>query len=400
VRSLVIAALAVASLAPRAGATEAFDPSKAVACETKRWARLERLADPHERMVKERFIPLLEHRDPEIRAAFGAGDPPSSQLLLHYAGGHDRATSPVPVILVHGAGLTANQCFADRPIEQPYEGLAARLARSGRAVFAVTFAHPHGCNFLQAEALADAIARVRHVTGAEKVDLVAHSKGAMAARIYLSDAGPAWATRYRGDVRRYVMLGAPNGGIDVSFAYPNLNYWILERASPAPLSFTEGFYYGVWKTFAPQSIYAAGGAFPGQAQMLRRFDGRYGRTKAKGQLDVDTTYDGGRGKVSASLGIDKAIAEGGHTVEKLRKKGIAPGVEIAVLAGTNPYMVGLVGERRGPSDGLVLVASVLDLDPLTARGARVVRKDLRHLNHLQLVYEPRASDWVLEALSR
>ena len=48
-----------------------------------------------------------------------------------------------------------------------------------------------------------------------------------------------WATRYREDVRRYVMLGTPNGGIDVSFAYPNLNYYILLNKTPAPLSWTK-----------------------------------------------------------------------------------------------------------------------------------------------------------------
>jgi pimeloyl-ACP methyl ester carboxylesterase len=306
----------------------------------------------------------------------------------------------VPVLLVHGAGLTANHCFADRPIEQPHEGLAARLARSGRAVFALTFAHPHGDNFLQAEALALALARVREVTGKKQVDLVAHSKGGMAARIYLSDAGPEWATRYRGDVRRYVMLGTPNGGIDVSFAYPNLNYWILEKKSPAPLSWLDGLHYGVRKDFTAQSIYAAGGAFPGQAQMLRRWDDRYGKTTSKGQFDVETTYEGGKGLVSTSLGIDRAIEKGGHVIARLSKKGIAPGVQLAALAGTQSWVVGLVGERRGPSDGLLLAASVRELGPLTQRGAKVIRSDLRRWNHLQLVYEPGANDWVAEVLDQ
>ncbi|MBI4577247.1 MAG: acetyltransferase [Planctomycetes bacterium] len=396
------AALAViavwAALAGPAGATEAFDPEGAQACETTRWARLERLEDLDPRLVQERFIPLVEHEDPEVVAAFGGdASPPSSRFLLHYAEGWDRATEPFPVLLVPGAGVSANHCFADRPIGQPGEGLAARLARDGRAVFALTFAHPHGDNLLQAEVLADAIERVRRVTGGERVDLVAWSKGGVAARVYLSDAGLPWSTRCRGDVRRYVMLGTPNGGVDVGFAYPNLNYWILENRSPAPLSWTRCLWRGAWHDVVERSLYAPG-AFPGQAQMVARWDGRYGRTRAAGQWDVDTTYEGGRGKVSESGGIERAIREGGDLIGRLRAKGVHPSVELAVLAGTHPWIVGQVGERRGPSDGLVLVASVLEVEPMTRRKARVLRRELRALNHLQLVYDSRANDWVAEVL--
>ncbi|MBU1156875.1 MAG: hypothetical protein KJ921_13545, partial [Proteobacteria bacterium] len=94
------------------------------------WAKIELLTDSSEHMVQERFIPLVEHQLAEIVIAFaGERSPPSSQLLLHYAAGWDEATAKVPVILIHGAGLTASHCFADHPIEQPHEGLAARLAR-------------------------------------------------------------------------------------------------------------------------------------------------------------------------------------------------------------------------------------------------------------------------------
>jgi triacylglycerol lipase len=396
--ALLVLAAAPAPATPRPRRGERA-PRVVVPCESARWARIERLELADERLVQERFIPLIEHHDPEVLAAFG-GDPspPSSHVLLHVAKGNEGATDPVPVLLVHGAGVTANHCWADRPVEQPYEGLAARLVRSGRKTFAVTYAHPHGENAMQAEALTHAIDRVRELTGAAQVDLVAWSKGGMSARIYLSDAGPDWATGYRGDVRRYVMLGTPNGGIDVSFAYPNLNYWVLEHRSPAPLSWTRCLYRGAWIDTPDQSLYGVG-AFPGQAQMVARFDQRYGRTKASGQFDVDATYDGGRGVVSVSLGIDRAIADGGDLIARLKKKPIHPDVELCVLAGTHTWIAGEVGERRGPSDGLVLVASVFDTDPMTRRGARLVRRDLRAFNHLQLAYDPRANDWVVDALT-
>lgn len=380
-----------------AQATEAFDPTQATECPTKRWARMELLEDHDPHMVQEPFTELVAQTDPELIAAFGSKTPPSSKFVLHYAPGWDHPTARTPVLLVHGAGLTANECFTDHPIEQPYEGLANILGRAGRATFAVTFAHPQGDNFIQAEVVADAIARIKQVTGAKQVDLVAHSKGGMSTRIYVSDAGPAWATHFRKDVRRYVMLGTPNGGIDVSFAYPNLNYWILEHHSPAPLSWTRCLYYGVWKDFKEGTIYADGW-FPGQAQMVARWDQRYGRTTAKGQFDVDATYDGGRGQVSVSRGIDAAIRDGGNLIAKLNAKGVDPSVELAVLAGTSPWIMHMVGERRGPSDGLLLVASAFSTDGLTRRGAKLLRKDLRALNHLQLVYDPRANEWVLEVL--
>jgi len=387
-----------------AQATESFDPSQAEARETERWARLELLEDADEHLIQERFIPLVEHHDPEIKAAFKSGSPSSRFVLLHYAKGweeaHKKSPETPPVILVHGAGMSSNHCFASHPIEQPYEGLAARLVRAGRPAFAVTFSHVHGDNYLQAEQLANAIARVRHVTGAKQVDLVAHSKGGMSARIYLSSAGPKWTTSFRKDVRRYLMLGTPNGGIDVSFAYPNLNYWILEHKSPAPLSWTGGYYYGKWIDWADQNLFGPKSPFPGQAQMVARFDRRYGRTTAAGQLDVETTYEGGRGKVSKGPGIDQAIKDGGKCIAELAKKPIHKSVELAVLAGTGDWIMGLIGERRAPSDGLLLVRSAFDLDPLTKAGAPLIRRSLRRFNHLQLVYDPRANDWVAETLAQ
>lgn len=370
-----------------------------VACEATRWDRIERLEIDDPRLVQERFIPLNEHHDPEVITGFGGvASPPSSQLLLHVAKGAEAAADPIPVLLVHGAGVNANHAWGERPMEQPYEGLAARLVRAGKKTFALTFAHSHGDNLLQAEALTHAIDRVRALTGAPQVDLVAWSKGGMACRIYLSDAGPEGATRYRGDVRRYVMLGTPNAGIDVSFAYPNLNYWILEHGTAAPLSWTRCLYRFKWIDAPERSIYGVG-AFPGQAQMVARFDARYGRTRSFGQFDVDATYDGGKGLVSVSLGIDRAIADGGDLIAHLRKRPIHPDVGLCVLAGTHPWIAGEVGDRRAPSDGLVLVASVFDLEPMTRRGAKVLKKDLRALNHLQLAYDPRGNDWVLGALS-
>ncbi|HBP17258.1 MAG TPA: acetyltransferase [Planctomycetes bacterium] len=397
--ALLISALTLLS-ATTAHATEKFDPSQATEVPTKRWAKTERLDDPHPKMKQEKFIPLVAHHDPELAEDFGSKTPSSRYSLLHYAKGIEEADqSKTPVLLVHGAGLTSNHCYADKPIEQPYPGLAARLIADKIPTFALTFSHIHGDNYLQAEQVANAIARIRHVTGAKKVDLVAHSKGGVSTRIYVSSAGHEWMTKFREDVRRYVMLGTPNLGIDVSFAYPNLNYWILEHKSPAPMSWLNGLYYGKRIDWSDRTLYGPDSPFPGQAQLVERWDQRYGRTTSKGQFDVDSTYDGGKGLVSHSLGIDRAIKDGGHCIARLQKKPVHKSVELAVLAGSHSWVMGLVGERRGPSDGLLLVESAFATEPMEKDGAKLIRKDLRRFNHLELVYHPRANDWVAETLA-
>ena len=63
-----------------------------------RWAKTERLEVDHPLLGQERFIPLVEHKLPEVVAAFGGDASPSSKLvLLHYAKGWESGTNPVPV---------------------------------------------------------------------------------------------------------------------------------------------------------------------------------------------------------------------------------------------------------------------------------------------------------------
>ena len=84
----------------------------------------------------------------------------------------------------------------------------------------MTFAHPHGDVFQQAEWVANAVARIKERTGAAHVDLVAHSKGGLSLAVYLSNTTDAdWdnaayetvGTPYRGDVRRAVRRACPRG---------------------------------------------------------------------------------------------------------------------------------------------------------------------------------------------
>ena len=137
---------------------------------------------------------------------FGSATPDAKYYLLHYAAGWDSNRNAVPLLLLHGAGLDATS-FCD-VFALGYTGLQQQLLELGYRVFALSFSHPHGDNYYQALQLADAISRVRELTGAPQVDVLAHSKGGLAAWIYL--AGLA-GIPYNGEVRRYIMLGTPNG---------------------------------------------------------------------------------------------------------------------------------------------------------------------------------------------
>jgi hypothetical protein len=368
---------------------------------TERWDRIELLEDRSPIFTREPFVAVCRREVPEVRDAFGESEPPSSRFLLHACKGWDRAQDPrPPILLVHGAVVDATRSFGAGGFGgRAGDGLAARLAASGRRVFAITFAHPHGDNWLASEHVANAIARIKTLTGSRAVDVVAHSKGGIAVRLYASSLRKPGMTAYRGDVHRIVFLGVPNDGIDVAFAYPNLSYWIIANDGSGPVVFTEAMVYGAWKDLRDRSIYA-GGAFPGQAQMLRRWDKVYGLYRGDdAQFDLETTYEGGRGQVSHSLGIDRAIKDGGDLVAKLEKTGLDRRVEVALLAGTKPALLGFTGERRGPSDGIVLVRSALATDGLAKNGAKVLRKDVLHLSHIELVYAEPALRWVEEALA-
>jgi hypothetical protein len=81
------------------------------------------------------------------------------------------------------------------------------LSGKGYEVFAINFANPQGDNYQWAESIADALAVVRQRIGASKVDLLAWSKGAFAARMYVASVAPSWGRSYQGGVRKLLLLG-------------------------------------------------------------------------------------------------------------------------------------------------------------------------------------------------
>jgi hypothetical protein len=199
-----------------------------------------------------------------------------------------------------------------------------------------------------------------------------------------------------------------------------------------------------------RSIYTleSGAPYRGQAQMLadlRELHALPGGNLSMGayanQTDYYTTYEGGFGFYSESLGIERAIEDGGRTIEALQRTGVAPDVELYLGAGGNPIMsVGglnqslyqsfwgdmdaaerrqtwealaadwieqlfpwastswehdlprllagsaFLGEISGPSDGLVFTASALDETGVSVAGAQVMEARLfEALNHAEII---------------
>ncbi|MDD2372405.1 MAG: hypothetical protein PHF03_02340 [Syntrophomonadaceae bacterium] len=350
------------------------------------WERVELQQVEKLEAKEELFCPQNQHQDLDIIACFQTATPASNYYLLHYAPGWDRNRHQTPILLVPGAGLDANS-FTDL-YAMGYDGLQQQLVSLGYRVFTITFSHTHGDNFIQAEQIAAAISRICAVTGKEQIDLLAYSKGGTAARIYLSGLSK---TPYRGDVRRYVMLGTPNMGLDFPFRNSLFNYVIYISGSNGVLAWDKVLSFGTMVEVSRRSIYKEG-AFPGQCQLLYRWDNTYEPDML--QQDWWTTYYGGSGLISHSRGIDQAIADGGNLVERLDAVGLEPGIDFYVLAGENNFFNAFPGDESGPGDGLVFLDSVLYTDGLARRGAILRAKDTLPVNHLEFLYSRQVARWV------
>ena len=363
------------------------------------WAFIERLENLDPDFPEENARPSGRQRDKAIVAAFGTERPSSRNVLLHAMDGWDRQ-GEVPVLLVHGAITDAQAAWMS---PHGHEGLAPWLGRKGKPVFALTFAHRHGDNLLQAEQVRAALARIRALTGAARVDVVAHSKGVAVVRALLGGLHAKGLPAYSGGIRKVLMLGGPLGGIDYTWRHPSVQYGLVpELDDPlrnAPVAWERMLVFGLWKDTGAQSFMTdRGNFFPGQAQLLRRWDARYPLSPV--EPDWYTTYYGGQGFVSFSRGIDAAIKAGGDFIERMESHPLPKGQDVAVLAGDRPTMTTVRNETDGPSDGVVFVESATHVERMVSGGADLVRKDVLHLNHMELIYADAARAWVEDTLAR
>jgi triacylglycerol esterase/lipase EstA (alpha/beta hydrolase family) len=365
-----------------------------------RWAWTELLRDVDSHLPQRNFHPRQAIRDEEIATAFGSDTPKSTDFLLHYAGDPPPGVKkhPVPVVLVHGA--SKNGAFWWDPKEDGSEhGLPQYLRDRGYHVYFMSFAHSHDDNFVWAQQTANCIDRVKQLTGATQVDLLGHSKGGVPARMYASDFREDWMTKYRGDVRKLLLVAAPNGGIDYSFRHPVANIVLGQNSSDArlnaPMSWNS-MWWGVGMRDTSELGFGKDGPdyFPGQRQLLARLDDRHPLPIV--EQDWYTTYYGGRGFVSTSSGIDHWIEQSGHFMERLGQTPIDPQVEVSLLAGNNPNIPFILNEYTGESDGLLFLDSALQMPA----GTKVAHEKVMPLHHKALVSEEKAYRWIEKVLSK
>ncbi len=110
---------------------------------------------------------------------------------------------PVPVLVVPGWGDNAPDV---EPIRQRLIGAGWPESR----VSTLSFKDPVGSNAEHAAEIETAARVLRGLTGADRIDIVAHSMGGLAVRYYLKQAAEAEADGV--PVRRVVFLGTPHRG--------------------------------------------------------------------------------------------------------------------------------------------------------------------------------------------
>lgn len=383
------------------------------------WDRIELLKDTDKHFLTEKFHYKSKRTHKVTFNAFGTNTPHSNSFLLHFAPNWDKATHATPILLVHGAGDNATRGFAhpwvfdisaEEEIEKP--GIMQNLSNKGFSVFAITFSHPHGDNFFQAQQLANAINRIKQVTGKEKVDVLCHSKGAMAVRIYASDiAGKyprySWITPFKKDIRKVLFVASPLKGIDTAFRYYAYNATVMLQDMAAPLGTSSIVWKGMYIDNKKHND-----LFPGQFQMLNNWvkDGIPFNDKSA-TPDMNYTrqvlYNGGVSPLLTSNGIDKAIKSSGDVINTLCQKGIDPSVTCHILAGKKQtidtvkilWMEIPIGEFADASDGVLFLKSATYKKGLTARGAKVKSVKTLNTHHVGVTVLPEALNYISEVFS-
>ncbi|MGE5673976.1 MAG: esterase/lipase family protein [Mycobacterium leprae] len=357
------------------------------------WVKVERWQDGSSIFTAENY-PLDGRGDQDgQRLTFfnNVKEPASSRFLLYYAPGWDTGSVATPVLLVHGANDNADRAWAN-PNEMggygcgastcPSTGLMQYLSGQGYKVFAINFAQKQGDNYFWSEEIYDAIQIIKQRTGASTVDVIGWSKGAFAARMYVSSVRKTGGTAYASDVRKLLLLGGPNGGYDYPFRHGwQHDFSIYSECGGsvnAPSPHTAMVCYGAWATHPELSIYttSTGNFFPGQKQMLARWDQTYALPTT--DQDYYTTYYGGNGYYTKGDGIDAAIQQG-SLVSTIVSAGIPSAVSTYLLCGDTADIPTIHNEHTGPSDGVVFIKSCQSTTGIGTVSANVLATGLNHL---------------------
>jgi hypothetical protein len=111
--------------------------------------------------------------------------------------------------------------------------------------------------------------------------------------------------------------------------------------------------------------------------------------------DWYTTYYGGQGYYTAGSGIQAAI-NAGSLITPLHNAGVPASVTTYLLAGGSADVVGIFNENRGPSDGVVFIASALDTTGIPTVGGTAT---VVGANHLELGWNSSAAAQIATWLS-
>ncbi|MBL4686433.1 MAG: hypothetical protein JKY37_17695 [Nannocystaceae bacterium] len=388
------------------------------------WQRVERWQFDGTEFPDDPFFP--DSRSEQTGQAlefFGrAPKPGPDTFLLEYGPGWERA-SGTPVLLVHGADDPPDRTWANPGEQGPYgcgdmrcpsEGLMQSIAAADIPVFAIAFPNTQGDNNVWAEQIHAAVQVVLTRTCAQEVDLVGWSKGAFAARLYASSYRERWATPYADQVRKLVLIGAPNLGLDYVFRHgsaKNTTVWPPGMThGPTPhheqllgLQVIDQSQYAVYPT-------DVGDYFRGQAQMLANWSDTYPLVFVANNglgpyptVDTLSTYFGEGlyiGLTARGHGIEYAI-EQASLVDNVVSAGVPAAVETFLLCSEitdqADYIVGIPNELSGPSDGIVFVESCAAPDGIGRLGDVRVISDI---NHLELGWAEPATQTVLDWLAR
>ncbi|MGH9974307.1 MAG: esterase/lipase family protein, partial [Nitrososphaeraceae archaeon] len=110
----------------------------------------------------------------------------------------ESSSLPRPVLLIHGYASTAS-------VWEEWQDI---LRNEGINSTAVTFEHDDRCGDSQSHAqeLDEFIQELKRENNADKINIVAHSKGGLDARVYLEN-DPS-----NDDIANLIMIGTPNQG--------------------------------------------------------------------------------------------------------------------------------------------------------------------------------------------
>jgi hypothetical protein len=127
--------------------------------------------------------------------------------------------------------------------------------------------------------------------------------------------------------------------------------------------------------------------------MLKKWNDKF--PLPENEIDSKTTYYGGKGTVSESLGIDVAI-EQGSLVSQVLSQEIPKSINTYLLAGNKADIPFFHNEHTGASDGLVFLDSATNKTAI----ANLVGTATVEANHLLLPWHTKSVTQISEWLKK